>query len=174
MLRSSVDRRKLADGRSLAAAEMGRRRLGRASTPRPAADLTDFGLSLETHRTLGELTAAEKQEIAIAGALARRARLVILDEPTASLTEPEVKRLFSHLRRLRGQGVTILYVSHRLDEIFELTDRIVVLRDGSLVAMPPHGRSRREAAGPRHGGPPVGASLSTDAVGSASARRSWS
>jgi rhamnose transport system ATP-binding protein len=59
---------------------------------------------------------------------------VILDEPTASLTEPEVKRLFSHLRRLRGQGVTILYVSHRLDEILELTDRIVVMRDGSLVA----------------------------------------
>jgi ABC-type sugar transport system ATPase subunit len=96
--------------------------------------LNEFGLSLETHRTLAELTAAEKQEIAIAGALARRARLVILDEPTASLTEPEVKRLFSHLRRLRGQGVTILYVSHRLDEIFELCDRIVVLRDGSLVA----------------------------------------
>jgi rhamnose transport system ATP-binding protein len=96
--------------------------------------LTDFGLSLETHRTLGELTAAEKQEIAIAGALARPARFVILDEPTASLTEPEVKRLFSHLRRLRSQGVTILYVSHRLDEILELTDRIIVMRDGSLVA----------------------------------------
>jgi rhamnose transport system ATP-binding protein len=96
--------------------------------------LTGFGLSLETHRTLGELTAAEKQEIAIAGALARPARFVILDEPTASLTEPEVKRLFSHLRRLRSQGVTILYVSHRLDEIFELTDRIIVMRDGSLVA----------------------------------------
>jgi len=96
--------------------------------------LTEFGLSLETHRTLGELTAAEKQEIAIAGALARPASFVILDEPTASLTEPEVKRLFSHLRRLRSQGVTILYVSHRLDEIFELTDRIIVMRDGSLVA----------------------------------------
>jgi rhamnose transport system ATP-binding protein len=96
--------------------------------------LTEFGLSLDTHRTLGEMTAAAKQEIAIAGTLARRARLVILDEPTASLTEPEVLRLFSQLRRLRSQGVTIIYVSHRLDEIFELTDRVVVLRDGSLVA----------------------------------------
>jgi len=96
--------------------------------------LTDFGLTLNTHRMLGEMTAAAKQEIAIAGALARAARLVILDEPTASLTEPEVVRLFSHLRRLRSQGVTIIYVSHRLDEIFELTDRVVVLRDGSLVA----------------------------------------
>jgi rhamnose transport system ATP-binding protein len=115
-----------------------RRRWGGVDWPALYAEagrrLTDFGLSLETHRTLSELTAAEKQEIAIAGALARRARLVILDEPTASLTEPEVNRLFTHLRRLRDQGVTILYVSHRLDEIFELTDRIVVLRDGSLVA----------------------------------------
>jgi len=96
--------------------------------------LSNFGISLDAHRALGEMTAAEKQEIAIAGALARNARLVILDEPTASLTEPEVKRLFVHLRRLRSQGVTILYVSHRLDEIFALTDRIVVLRDGSVVA----------------------------------------
>jgi rhamnose transport system ATP-binding protein len=96
--------------------------------------MADFGIALDAHRALGEMTAAEKQEIAIAGALARKARLVILDEPTASLTEPEVKRLFVHLRRLRSQGVTILYVSHRLDEIFALTDRIVVLRDGSVVA----------------------------------------
>ena len=99
-----------------------------------ARRLSEFGLPLDTHRTLAELTAAEKQEIAIAGALSRKARLLILDEPTASLTEPEVKRLFSHLRRLRAEGVTILYISHRLDEILELTDRIVVLRDGALVA----------------------------------------
>jgi len=98
-----------------------------------ARQLKEFGLSLDTQRTLEELTAAEKQEVAIAAALSRRARILILDEPTASLTEPEVQRLFSHLRRLRGQGVTILYVSHRLDEIFELTDWIAVLRDGSLV-----------------------------------------
>jgi ABC-type sugar transport system ATPase subunit len=97
--------------------------------------LTQFGVSIETHRMLEELTAAEKQEIGIAGAVARRARLLILDEPTASLSEPEVQRLFSHLRRLREQGVAILYVSHRLDEIFELTDRIAVLRDGELVAV---------------------------------------
>jgi rhamnose transport system ATP-binding protein len=97
--------------------------------------LTQFGVSIETHRMVEELTAAEKQEIGIAGAVARRARLLILDEPSASLSEPEVQRLFSHLRRLRGQGVAILYVSHRLDEIFELTDRIAVLRDGELVAV---------------------------------------
>jgi rhamnose transport system ATP-binding protein len=97
--------------------------------------LTRFGVSIETHRMVEELTAAEKQEIEIAGAVARRARLLILDEPTASLSEPEVRRLFTHLRRLRDQRVAILYVSHRLDEIFELTDRIAVLRDGALVAV---------------------------------------
>ncbi len=96
--------------------------------------LADFGLPVDPRRMMSELTAAQKQEVAIAAALARRARLLILDEPTASLTEPEVRRLLSHLRRLRGQGVTILYVSHRLDEIFELTDRVAVLRDGALVA----------------------------------------
>jgi rhamnose transport system ATP-binding protein len=74
--------------------------------------LTQFGVSIETHRMLEELTAAEKQEIGIAGAVARRARLLILDEPTASLSEPEVQRLFSHLRRLREQGV-----AHRTAEI---------------------------------------------------------
>jgi rhamnose transport system ATP-binding protein len=97
--------------------------------------LTQFGVAIESHRMVEELTAAEKQEIGIAGAVARQARLLILDEPTASLSEPEVRRLFTHLRRLREQGVAVLYVSHRLDEIFELTDRIAVLRDGTLVAV---------------------------------------
>jgi ABC-type sugar transport system ATPase subunit len=106
--------------------------------------LTQFGVAIETHRMVEELTAAEKQEVGIAGAVARRARLLILDEPTASLSEPEVRRLFSHLRRLREQGVAILYVSHRLDEIFELTDRIAVLRDGALVAV--HRASEIDAA----------------------------
>jgi ABC-type sugar transport system ATPase subunit len=99
-----------------------------------ARRLTEFGLPIETGRTLEELTAAQKQEVAIAAALAKRARVLILDEPTASLSAPEVKRLLDHLQRLRNQGVTILYVSHRLDEIREITDRVVVLRDGALVA----------------------------------------
>jgi rhamnose transport system ATP-binding protein len=110
-----------------------------------ARRLSQFGVAIESHRMVEELTAAERQEVGIAGAVARNARVLILDEPTASLTEPEVRRLFSHLRRLRAQGTAILYVSHRLDEIFELTDRIAVLRDGELVAVhrtaeidPPH------------------------------------
>lgn len=83
------------------------------------------------------LSPAQRQEVAIARSLAYDARLLILDEPTASLTEPEVERLFAHLARLRDRGVALLYVSHRLDEILTLTTRILVLRDGALVAQYP-------------------------------------
>jgi ABC-type sugar transport system ATPase subunit len=91
-------------------------------------------LDISTHRLFAALSAAQKQEVALARALARRARLLILDEPTGSLSEPEVARLFVQLRRLRAEGVAMLYVSHRLDEILKLTDRVAVLRDGELVA----------------------------------------
>jgi ABC-type sugar transport system ATPase subunit len=91
-------------------------------------------LDMAPGRRFGELSAAQKQEVAIARALAREAKLLILDEPTASLSEPEVNRLCERLQRLRAQGTAILYVSHRLDEILKLADRVAVLRDGELVA----------------------------------------
>ena len=96
--------------------------------------LDSFGLDVDSRCLFETLSAAEKQEVALARALSRDARLVILDEPTASLTEPEVERLFQHLERLRDEGVALLYISHRLDEILQLTDRVAVLRDGELVA----------------------------------------
>jgi ABC-type sugar transport system ATPase subunit len=80
------------------------------------------------------LSPAQRQEVAIARSLAQNAQLLILDEPTAALSEPEVVRLIDHLKMLQAEGVTILYVSHRLDEILKLTSRVLVLRDGSLVA----------------------------------------
>ena len=100
-----------------------------------ARRLDAFGVDIAPHRFVGSLTAAEKQELAIAAALSQNARLIILDEPSASLSEPEVARLLAHLRRLRAKGVTILYVTHRLDEVFAFTDRVAVLRDGALVAL---------------------------------------
>lgn len=100
-----------------------------------AGRLANFELELSPSRLFDNITAAEKQEVAIATALSRDAKLLILDEPTASLTEPEVQRLFTHLRRLREQGVAMIYVSHRMDEIMALTDRVAVLRDGELVAL---------------------------------------
>jgi ABC-type sugar transport system ATPase subunit len=99
--------------------------------------LANFDLDIPTQRAFRELSAAQKQEVAIVRALSRQARLLILDEPTASLSEPEVERLFKHLERWRRAGVAILYVSHRLDEIVKLTDRVAVLRDGELVATYP-------------------------------------
>ncbi len=96
--------------------------------------LGDFGIQIPTDQLTGNLTPAEQQDVIIASALSRNAKLLILDEPTASLSEQEVKRLFEHIKRLQKQGVTIIYVSHRLDEIFELTNRIAILRDGELIA----------------------------------------
>jgi rhamnose transport system ATP-binding protein len=92
------------------------------------------GLTMDPAALFQRLSSAQRQEVAIARALAREAKLLILDEPSASLTEPEVARLFAHLERLKARGVALLYVSHRLDEIQKLTDRVLVLRDGALVA----------------------------------------
>ncbi len=99
--------------------------------------LEKFELTIATTRRFDTLSTAEKQEVAMARALARDSRLLILDEPTASLTEPEVKRLFAHLQRLREAGVALIYISHRLDEILKLTSKVVVLRDGEKVAAYP-------------------------------------
>lgn len=85
-------------------------------------------------RTLG---VGRQQMIEIAGALNRKCRLLILDEPTASLSASESAQLFEHLRMLRDQGVGMIYISHRLDEVTSITDRVTVLRDGEFVATEP-------------------------------------
>jgi ABC-type sugar transport system ATPase subunit len=82
---------------------------------------------------VGGLSVARRQLVEIARALSVKARLLVLDEPTASLSEAETERLFVLLRRLRDQGVGIIYISHRLEEIQRLADRITVLRDGRSV-----------------------------------------
>lgn len=94
-------------------------------------------LRMDPRAMFHTLSPAQRQEVAIARALSRQAQLLILDEPTASLTEPEVERLIGQLKRLRAQGVALLYVSHRLEEIRQLADRVLVLRDGALVADEP-------------------------------------
>lgn len=99
--------------------------------------LDQFGLGMKTTRRFETLSTAEKQDVAMARALSRQSRMLILDEPTASLSDREVDRLFSHLRRLREVGVALIYISHRLDEILTLTDEVIVLRDGEKVAAYP-------------------------------------
>ena len=81
-----------------------------------------------------QLGVGQQQLVEIAGALAQNCRLLILDEPTAALTEPETERLFDNIRKLRADGVGIIYISHRMDEIRRIADRVTVLRDGRRVA----------------------------------------
>ena len=94
--------------------------------------------SLEIHdlaadRVVGALSVGNRQRVEILRALSYDARLLIMDEPTAALTEPDVVRLFKIVRLLKARGVGIIYISHRLDEIFTLADRVTVLRDGAYV-----------------------------------------
>ncbi|MCX7799767.1 MAG: sugar ABC transporter ATP-binding protein [Fimbriimonadales bacterium] len=95
--------------------------------------LEELGETVPLDRPVGELAMAQRQMVALARALVRECRLLILDEPTAALSAREVRALFRSVRRLRERGVAVLYVSHRLEEVFALADRITVLRDGRLV-----------------------------------------
>jgi D-xylose transport system ATP-binding protein len=94
--------------------------------------LADFNLAVDPQARMGSLDLATQQLVVLARALSSRARVLILDEPTAALTEGEATRLFAHLRDLRARGVAIVFVTHRLGEVFALADRIVVLRDGRV------------------------------------------
>ncbi len=87
----------------------------------------------DVRATVANLSVAHRQLVEIARALSRRARILVLDEPTSSLSEAETEALFATLDRLRTQGVGIIYISHRLEEIIRLADRITVLRDGRSV-----------------------------------------
>ena len=88
---------------------------------------------IDTNQTISTLSRADRSLVAIARALYAQSDVLILDEPTASLHASDCENLFKVLRGLRDQGVAIVYVSHRLDEIFKVSDRVVVLRDGKLV-----------------------------------------
>ena len=92
---------------------------------------------LDVDARLGDLSVANRQRVEIAKALSQDPRVLIMDEPTASLAEADVKRLMEVVRRLRERGVAIVYVSHKLPEIFALADRVTVLRDGALIGTRP-------------------------------------
>ena len=100
---------------------------------RAARALAKLGADIDPDLRIQSLTRTEKSLVAIARALATDAEILVLDEPTASLPADEVVRLFGALRRLRDHGVGMIYVSHRLDEVFEIADRMVVLRDGQVA-----------------------------------------
>lgn len=101
---------------------------------RAQAVLDDLGFRIDAGRELGDLTIGQQQLVATARATVRESRLIIFDEPTAYLTRQETDQLFRLIRRLSSEGVAIVYISHRMEEVFELCRRVVVLRDGHLVA----------------------------------------
>ena len=115
-----------------------RRALGLIDWPKAHARtreiLARFGIDVDVREPLGTFSTAVQQLVAIARAVSLNARLVIMDEPTSSLDDREVQVLFGVVRGLREAGVSVLYVSHFLDEMFEICDRVVIMRDGRTVA----------------------------------------
>ncbi len=104
-----------------------------------AALISTLGLEeiRDVGRRVADLSVAEQQLVEIARALSAQARILVLDEPTSALSESEAEALFATLRRLRSQGVGIIYISHRLEEVLRLADRITVLRDGRSIGTQP-------------------------------------
>ena len=96
--------------------------------------IAQVGLTADVNTRVKDLIVAEKQLVEIARALLRKARLLIMDEPTATLTPTETERLFGLMRQLKSEGVTLVYISHKLDEVERMTDQVVVMRDGRCVA----------------------------------------
>ena len=92
-----------------------------------------IGVNIDPSRKLGELTVGKQQMVEIAKAVSRDCRLLVLDEPTAALTLPEVEELFKIMRELQQKGIGMIYISHRMDEINRISDRVTVMRDGEYV-----------------------------------------
>ncbi|MBF9030560.1 ATP-binding cassette domain-containing protein [Rhodobacterales bacterium HKCCE3408] len=114
---------------------------------RRAAEVLDaIGLEVAPSQSLSTLSVSEQQLIEIARALSADASILIMDEPTAALSHREVRKLFAVVEDLRSRGVGIVFVGHRMDEIFEISDRVAVLRDGELVGLEPADVLTREKA----------------------------
>jgi erythritol transport system ATP-binding protein len=107
----------------------------REESRRSDAVLESLGHPLPTEQDAGELSLGQQQIVELARAIARRSRVLILDEPTSTLSSAEVRTLFRALHELKSKGVCIIYISHRLSEVLEIGDRFTVLRDGRVVAV---------------------------------------
>lgn len=95
--------------------------------------LDDMHLNLNAHTKVGDLSIAQQQMVEIAGAVSHNAKIVIMDEPTSSLTEVEIVELFKIVANLKAAGTGIIYISHRMNETFEIGDRITIMRDGTYI-----------------------------------------
>ena len=95
--------------------------------------IAQLGEEIDTHTPIRALSIAQRQLVEIARVISRNIRILAMDEPSAALTEKELKNLFAVIRRLKVEGVGVIYISHRLEEIFEIGDRVTILRDGRCV-----------------------------------------
>lgn len=95
--------------------------------------MKELGVSIDSHWNVGELTTAQQQLVEIARAINKNCKVLIMDEPTASISMAEAENMFRLLLELKKKGVAIVYISHRMDEVFRLSDRITILRDGKYV-----------------------------------------
>ncbi len=96
-----------------------------------------LGVDIDPYETVEMLPIAKQQIVAIARALTNKTRLLILDEPTTALTRKEILQLFAILRRLKEQGISFIFISHKLDEVMEICDRVTVIRDGKYIGREP-------------------------------------
>ncbi len=114
-----------------------RRRFGRLDEPalnaQARAIFTAMNLTLEPDTLVGSLTVARQQMVEIAKALSFRSKILIMDEPTSALNDAEIAELFTIIRRLKSEGVGIIYISHKMDELKQIADRVTVMRDGEYV-----------------------------------------
>ena len=133
---------------------------GARCAPRAANVLRELGADFDADTPAASLSIAQKHVVQIARALVDESRVLILDEPTASLSQRECAELFRIARKLRDAGCALLFISHKFDEIFELADRYAVFRDGASVGAGLLARHRSRRADPAHGGPPGRAAVS--------------
>jgi ribose transport system ATP-binding protein len=128
-----------------------RKRLGRldeaALNRQAAAIFASMNLAIDPRTPVHRLTIARQQMVEIAKALSYRSRVLVMDEPTAALNDAEIAELFVIIGRLKAEGVGIIYISHKMDELKRIADRVTVMRDGETWArsMPRRPRSRRSS-----------------------------
>ncbi len=106
--------------------------------------LDTLGMKLDTRTKAADLGVAEQQMVEIAKALSQNARILVMDEPTAAISDHEIGLLFERIEKLKQDGIAIIYISHRLSEVFSIGDKITVLRDGRNVASPEPGKTSME------------------------------
>lgn len=92
-----------------------------------------FGMNIDASRKVATLSIAQQQMVEIVKAISAKAKIVVMDEPTSSLTDTEVEHLFALIKQLKAQNIGIIYISHKLEELFRICDRITVMRDGERV-----------------------------------------